>query len=75
MGKLLYLNYTWPDITFAVGVLSQYMHDPQKTHLQAAYCVLAHLKSTVGRGLVFYQAGNLAVDVYTDADFARSLLD
>ena len=33
VGKLLYLNYTRPNITFAVRVLSQYMHDSQKTHL------------------------------------------
>ncbi|XP_047943981.1 uncharacterized mitochondrial protein AtMg00810-like [Salvia hispanica] len=30
VGKLIYLSHTRPDITYAVGVVSQFMHAPQE---------------------------------------------
>ena len=37
VGKLIYLSHTRPDISFFVGVVSQFMHDPMKEHLEAIY--------------------------------------
>ncbi|XP_070030529.1 uncharacterized mitochondrial protein AtMg00810-like [Nicotiana sylvestris] len=37
VGKLLYLTMTRPDICYAVHVLSQFMHCPKKSHVEAAY--------------------------------------
>ncbi|XP_019054441.1 PREDICTED: uncharacterized protein LOC109115185 [Nelumbo nucifera] len=37
VGRLLYLSMTRPDILYAVGVLSQFMHAPRTTHLDATY--------------------------------------
>ncbi|RDY04056.1 putative mitochondrial protein, partial [Mucuna pruriens] len=36
VGKLIYLSHTRPDIAYAVSVVSQFMHDPKKRHLQAS---------------------------------------
>ena len=32
VGKLIYLSHTRPDIAYAVGVVSQFMHKPQSDH-------------------------------------------
>lgn len=33
VGKLIYLSHTRPDIAYAVSVVSQFMHDPRKPHM------------------------------------------
>jgi hypothetical protein len=46
VGKLIYLAHTRPDIAYAVSVVSQFMHNPKDSHLQAVYRLLRYLKST-----------------------------
>jgi hypothetical protein len=36
VGRLIYLCHTRPDISYAVGVVSHYMHDTRDGHLEAA---------------------------------------
>ena len=75
MGKLLYLTHTTPDISFVVHLLSQFMHAPHEIHRQAAHRVLAYLKGCPGKGLRFSPTTYETVRVYTDADFAGSIVD
>ncbi|KAH9753027.1 protein kinase domain-containing protein [Citrus sinensis] len=75
VGKLIYLSHTRPDIAFAVSVISQFMHSPCKEHLEAVYKVLKYLKKTPGKGLLFKKNNNMQVEVYTDADWAGSIID
>ena len=75
VGKLIYLAHTRPDIAYAVSVVSQFMHDPRERHLQAVNKILQYLKSSPGRGLLFKKEGKLAMEVYTDADYAGSIVD
>ena len=49
VGKLIYLSHTRLDITYAVNVVSQFMHDPRKLHMDAVERILRHLKSTPGK--------------------------
>ena len=51
------------------------MHDPREPHLQAAYRVLHYLKGNPGKGILFKKNNTLALEAYTDADYAGSLVD
>ncbi|XP_049379787.1 uncharacterized protein LOC125844514 [Solanum stenotomum] len=70
IGKLQYLAFTRPDISFVVNKLSQFMHQPSHTHWQAVKRLLRYLKSTIHHGLLFHHGSNAALHVYTDADWA-----
>ena len=48
MGSLMFLmNYTHPDIAYAVSRLSRYTHNPAKEHWDAVYCLLRYLRGTM----------------------------
>eukprot|EP00252_Welwitschia_mirabilis_P002409 TRINITY_DN1235_c0_g1_i6.p1 TRINITY_DN1235_c0_g1~~TRINITY_DN1235_c0_g1_i6.p1 ORF type:complete len:1428 (+),score=264.56 TRINITY_DN1235_c0_g1_i6:585-4868(+) len=70
VGRLIYLSHTRPDIAFAVSLVSQYMHDPRESHMQAVFRILKYLKSAPGKGLLFSKNGHLKIEAYTDADWA-----
>ena len=75
IGKLLYLSHTRPNICYTVNVLSQFMHSPRTSHLQAAHRVLRYLKGKTGLGLTYRQTGKLDLCLYTDSDYAGSRVD
>ncbi|XP_021766145.1 uncharacterized protein LOC110730635 [Chenopodium quinoa] len=69
VGKLIYLAHTRPDLAYAVGVVSRFMHRPQKQHLEAVYRILRYLKGTPGKGVMYENHGHLDLHVFTDADW------
>ena len=75
VGKLIYLSHTRPDISFAVGVVSQFMHAPYERHLDAVNRILRYLKSAPGKGLFFGRHDHFRIEAYTDADWAGSVTD
>lgn len=72
VGKLIYLSHTRPDVAYAVGVVSQFMHNPQKDHMEAAMRIVRYLKGSPGRGILFRKNDHLSIQGYTDADWAGS---
>jgi hypothetical protein len=72
VGKLIYLAHTRPDISFAVGMVSQFMHSPCHSHYLAVIRILRYLKGTVGEGLLFKKSGKKSVEIFTDADWGGS---
>lgn len=75
VGRLIYLCHTRPNISYAVSVVSRYMHDPRSGHLDAVYRILRYLKSSPGKGLMFKSFGHLNVEGSCDADWASCLDD
>lgn len=75
VGKLIYLSHTRPDIAYSMCVVSQFMHDPRKPHMDAVERILRYLKSAPGKGLLFTKNNHLKVEGYTDADWAGSADD
>ncbi|KAK8928749.1 hypothetical protein KSP39_PZI017119 [Platanthera zijinensis] len=76
VGKLIYLTVIRPDISFAVGIISRYMHSPRRSHLQAVARILRYLKTAPGQGLVYKSSSSAPTLVaYSDADYVVSLDD
>ena len=75
VGSLIYMTITKPDLSYAVGLVSQFMQAPRKPHLDAARRILRYVKSTLQYGL-FYETGvQIQLHGYTDADWAGSISD
>ncbi|XP_071691457.1 secreted RxLR effector protein 161-like [Rutidosis leptorrhynchoides] len=75
IGKLIYLANTRPNIAHAVGVVSQFMHQPQVHHLEVAMRIIRYLKKTPCHGVVFRRNGHLETQIYTDASWAEETGD
>ena len=73
--KLLYLSRTQPDISYVVSLVSQFMHAPCESHLEAVFRILRYLKSGLGKGLFFMRNNHLQVEAYTDSDYGGSVID
>ena len=73
--SLISMTITRPNLSYAIGLVSQFMQAPGKPHLDAARHILRYVKSTLQYGL-FYEARSLIqVHGYTDADWAGSISD
>ena len=59
---------TWPDICFAVGLVSHYQSNPGPTHWQAVKRIMSYLRGTTDLTLC-YQGGDLKLRAYSDADW------
>jgi hypothetical protein len=70
VGRLIYLCHTHPDISFAVSVVSHYMHDPRKDHMDAIFYIPRYLKSAPGKSLIFRNNGHMNIVGYCDSDWA-----
>ena len=75
VGKLIYLTVTRPNITFVVGIVSQFMENPKQIHWDAISRVLKYLKGTIGMGVLYKKGSNWDIISYSDADWARSKSD
>jgi len=53
VGRLLYLNLTRPDLSYAVQQLSQFVNSPTVSHWESALHLLKYIKGTLSKGLFF----------------------
>ncbi|GAA0156306.1 transmembrane signal receptor [Lithospermum erythrorhizon] len=71
VGRLLYLDFTRPDITYSVHLLSQFLQKPTQSHFAAALHVVRYLKKTSGHGLFYSASADLALTSFCDSDWAK----
>ncbi|KAL0324978.1 UNVERIFIED_CONTAM: Retrovirus-related Pol polyprotein from transposon RE2 [Sesamum radiatum] len=67
VGKLIYLIVTRPDISFAVGLVSQLMDKTRSVHWEAALRILKYINASPGK-----RHGHVKIEAYSDVDYARS---
>ncbi|RDX62578.1 Copia protein, partial [Mucuna pruriens] len=63
------------DISFAVGVVSQFMQAPSVDHWAAVLHILRYIKKTPGQGLLYEDKGDTHISGYCDADWIGSPID
>ncbi|KAL0406257.1 UNVERIFIED_CONTAM: hypothetical protein Slati_3939600 [Sesamum latifolium] len=44
VGRLLYLGFTWPDVSFGIQQLSQFVHKPCQSHMNATLHLMRYLE-------------------------------
>ncbi|XP_021828884.1 uncharacterized protein LOC110769255 [Prunus avium] len=71
VGSLIYLTITRPEITYAVNILSQFMHQPRKPYLDAALRILRYLKGSPCQRLLFSSNRKLHLIGYCDSNWAN----
>ena len=70
VGSLIYLTLTRPDISYPVGVVSRYMSNPKKPHLDAVKRILRYVKGTINFSILYKETKYCHVMVYNDAGYA-----
>ncbi|XP_070675610.1 uncharacterized mitochondrial protein AtMg00810-like [Malus domestica] len=75
VGKLIYLTITRPDISYAVSLVSQFMHAPTIQHFQLVKRILRYLKGSLDKGILMSNHQSTEISAYNDADWAGSQID
>lgn len=70
VGKLNYLTYTRPDLSFVVFILSQFMRQPRESYFFAALRVLWYLHTDPGQGIRLSSDPLFELMAFCDADWA-----
>lgn len=70
IGRLLYLNFTRPDVMYVVHHLSQFIHQPRRPHWMAALHIVRYLKNTPSTGMFFPAQALAELEAYCDDDWA-----
>ncbi|KAK4397721.1 Retrovirus-related Pol polyprotein from transposon RE1 [Sesamum angolense] len=73
VGRLLYLDFSRPDISFAVQQLSQFLQHPREPHWDAALHLVRYLKGSSTLGVFFSTDSPLTLSAFSDSDWASCL--
>ncbi|XP_074299960.1 uncharacterized protein LOC141631152 [Silene latifolia] len=69
VGRLVYLSVTRPDLSYAVHILSRFLHQPREDHMSAALRVVKYLKGSPGQGILLRADSNLNLTGWCDSDY------
>jgi len=68
VGSLIYMTIIRPNLSYAVGVASQFMQTPWKPNLDAVKRVVRYIKHTLQCGIFYETKSQLQIHGYTDAN-------
>ncbi|KAL0453679.1 UNVERIFIED_CONTAM: Retrovirus-related Pol polyprotein from transposon RE1 [Sesamum latifolium] len=75
VGSLIYLTITKPEISYSVGVVSQFMQYPRTTHLDATRRILRYIKGSLDYGLLYKKNEGFPLSGFSDADWGGNAND
>ena len=76
VGSLLYLlNWTRPDITYAVNTVAKCSSNPAQAHWTAIKQIIRYLKGISGFGIRYAKASKQSILGYCDTDWAGDAND
>ena len=75
VDRLIYLTITRPDISYAVILVSRFMHVPKVQHMDAVNRILRYLKGSAERGIWMRKNGHTSISAYTDVDWVGCPID
>lgn len=58
-----------PDISCSVQILSQFLHQPKKSHMDVALRVVKHIKRQPGKGILLSIKSGTEITTYCGADW------
>ncbi|XP_016191763.1 uncharacterized protein LOC107632610 [Arachis ipaensis] len=65
----------WPDLSFAVRKVSQFMHNPLLAHWKAVKRILRYLQGTQEHGLLLHKCNDYKLYGFSDSDWVADLED
>ena len=68
MGALQYITLTHLDLTHAVNLVCQFMHQPSASHFQAIKRILQYLQGTLDYGLRLLSQSSLSLYGFSEAN-------
>ena len=69
------MTITRSDLSYPVGMISQFMARPTVEHLQCAQCILQYVSGTKDMGLLYRTGVSEQLVDYTDADWTKNVGD
>ena len=75
VGYLLYLTYTWPDISYAVNVASRNMDQPNDIHWREEKITLNFIQGTKTHEIHYVAQSSLELIGFTDSNWAGDKTD
>ncbi|MCO5605894.1 hypothetical protein L7F22_060080 [Adiantum nelumboides] len=75
VGSFIYMTILRLDLSYAVGLVSEFMQLPRKPHLDAVRRILRYVRATLDYALFYDASTQVQVHGYTDSDWVGSISD
>ncbi|MCO5603022.1 hypothetical protein L7F22_057165 [Adiantum nelumboides] len=75
VGSFIYLTISRPDLSYTIGLESQFMQLPRKPHLDVVRRTLRYVSAILDYALFYEASTELQLSGFTDANWAGSVCD